>query len=60
MLVAKGGKASGGRVICFFCLRQIPAGEANVVVINDRVLGMKFRVFACSECLAKHGRYIEV
>ncbi|ABW01497.1 hypothetical protein [Caldivirga maquilingensis] len=47
-------------LVCFFCLRTIKPSEAKVVVINDELIGMNFKVIACSECAAKYGESIRL
>ncbi len=47
-------------LVCFFCLKTIKPSEAKIVVINDELIGMSFKVTACSECASKYGDSIRL
>ncbi|WP_291766387.1 hypothetical protein [Caldivirga sp. UBA161] len=61
MSKARGFKSTRSKeLVCFFCLRTIKPSEAKVVVINDELIGMSFKVIACSECASKYGDSIKL
>ncbi len=47
-------------LICFFCLRPVKPSEAKIVIINDELIGMNFRVIACKECASKYGNVVKL